>query len=651
MTKSTASDHVASQVAGSRDQDQQQGSKRALLYLRVSTARQASKGTEAEGYSIPAQREACSRKARELGASVVDEYVDAGASARSADRPALQALLERLMTERDADYVIVHKVDRLARDRHDDVTIGLAIHQAGALLVSATEQIDDTPAGSLLHGIMAAIAEFYSKNLSSEAKKGIREMVKRGGTHGYAPLGYHNSTARIDGKEVKTVVLDRERAPHIRWLFETYASGNWSISELTAELARRGLKSRPSASFAGSPLTRSQVHRILCNRYYRGEVVHCGVAYPGKHQPLIAPEIWDRVQELLVSRRHAGDRASKHGHYLKGSIFCGGCRSRLGVSYSTGRGGTYAYFYCLGRNKKRTSCALPFLTMDKTAADLDRYWRAVQFAPDLVAAIRRAVTDELVELRAADAALLDTQRRRLRRLERQRQKLIDAYLAEAIPVADLKARQDALAVEQADAERLIAGASASHQLAEKHLGIALDLLAHGGRLYAELDEAGRQHLNQALFAEIYVDQTGVTEVILNQPFRWLAERGMVIALADGEPEPEGKEQLVSAAADPEEPPQLPAANCTGPELLLHRSNRSSCTRPNATFERSSNLSILAETMGLEPTTPCLQSRTGSVRPVSDRVAWSAAVSPAVGTKVLVSRGSSVRSVSLSDCWR
>ena len=141
-------------------EDGQNGSKRAVLYLRVSTARQARSGGEVEGYSIPAQRDACRRKADDLGAAVIDEYVDAGASARSIDRPALQDLLTRLSDKRDVDYVIVHKVDRLARDRADDVAIGLAIHKAGAVLVSASEQIDDTPSGTLLHGIMATIAEF-----------------------------------------------------------------------------------------------------------------------------------------------------------------------------------------------------------------------------------------------------------------------------------------------------------------------------------------------------------------------------------------------------------------------------------------------------------------------------------------------------------
>ena len=135
----------------------------ALLYLRVSTSRQAHKGGEAEGYSIPAQRSACTAKAAALGAVVEGEFVDAGASARSADRDGLQALLARLSdkTLPPVSYVIVHKLDRLARDRADDVALLLAIRSAGAQLVSVSEQIDETPSGMLLHGIMAPTAAFH----------------------------------------------------------------------------------------------------------------------------------------------------------------------------------------------------------------------------------------------------------------------------------------------------------------------------------------------------------------------------------------------------------------------------------------------------------------------------------------------------------
>ena len=68
--------------------------KRAVIYLRVSSSRQADNDYNSDGLSIPAQREACGRKALTLDAVVVDEYVDRGESARSADRPALQEMLE-----------------------------------------------------------------------------------------------------------------------------------------------------------------------------------------------------------------------------------------------------------------------------------------------------------------------------------------------------------------------------------------------------------------------------------------------------------------------------------------------------------------------------------------------------------------------------
>jgi DNA invertase Pin-like site-specific DNA recombinase len=131
-------------------------------------------GGETEGYSIPAQREACLRKAQSLSAVVVEEFVDRGESAKTADRPELQRLLRYLKTH-DIRYVIVHKVDRLARSRFDDVQITFDIRRAGAQVVSCTESIDETPSGELVHGIMSTIAQFYSQNLAAEVIKGTTQ--------------------------------------------------------------------------------------------------------------------------------------------------------------------------------------------------------------------------------------------------------------------------------------------------------------------------------------------------------------------------------------------------------------------------------------------------------------------------------------------
>ena len=193
----------------------------AVVYLRVSSIGQVNTDRDGEGFSIAAQRDACLRKAESLNADVLEVYIDAGESARKADRPQLQSMLERLKIQRDADFVIVHKVDRLARNRGDDIDITLIIRQSGAQLVSVTENIDETPSGMLLHGIMSSIAEFYSQNLSSEIIKGTSKKAQRGTYPGMAPVGYLNRQDLSGGNQLRWIEIDPERAEHMTWAFES----------------------------------------------------------------------------------------------------------------------------------------------------------------------------------------------------------------------------------------------------------------------------------------------------------------------------------------------------------------------------------------------------------------------------------------------
>ncbi len=197
----------------------------ALIYLRVSTKEQAEKGDSLEGYSIPAQREACLRYLAERGWDVADEFIDAGESARSADRPNLKAMLRRI-AEGDIAAVVVHKIDRLARNIEDHVAIRAALRKYGVQLVSVNENIEETASGKLVEGIHALMAEFYSANLALEVKKGMTQKAKQGQWPGKAPLGYLNESRRIQGKEIKRVVLDPERALWSRRAFGSTPPGS-----------------------------------------------------------------------------------------------------------------------------------------------------------------------------------------------------------------------------------------------------------------------------------------------------------------------------------------------------------------------------------------------------------------------------------------
>jgi site-specific DNA recombinase len=552
--------------------------KRAVLYLRVSTARQAGTNGEAEGYSIPKQRDQCVRKAHELGAEVIEEFVDAGASARSANRPELQRMLAILEQPGSGiDYVIVHKVDRLARDRADDVQIMMAIRKAGATLVSVAEAVDETPSGRLMHGMLASMAEYYSANLANEAKKGMAQKAKSGGTHGVAPIGYLNTLERVGGREIKGIAIDEERADHIRWAFRAYATGDWSVSNLRDALAERGLKSRTTRKYEGGPLAEAQVHRMLGKPYYIGKIVYKGVILDGAHEPLIDEPTWFKVQDVLAGRRLSGDRSWRHTHYLKGSLVCRRCKGRMGYGVSKGRGGGYQYVFCLGRHTGRTDCDLPYVPVEKVEQAVRGVWRReVSFSEEIMEALSKDARQQLDEHFRSSDSLAKKQAERLKGLERTKQRLIDAYLAEAIPVDDLRERQLDIAREISDAKALIESAQHDRDLLTSRLEMVLRLASNAAELYDAAPEEAKKWLNQAIFERIEID----LEDEFEQPAEQSAPES--ICVADGVFS-DVAAAVLEALGRPE------AGNARTPASL--------------TATEGSNVTHLAETEGFEPSEP------------------------------------------------
>jgi site-specific DNA recombinase len=143
---------------------------RAVIYLRVSSAQQVEKDLTEEGYSIPAQRESCLRLLELQGWELAGEFRDAGESARSADRPELKRMLAAVKSDPSIRYVVVHKINRIARNLEDHMVIRGVLSKAGARLVSVTEGIEDSPSGRFMESILAAMAEYESANMGVEIK-------------------------------------------------------------------------------------------------------------------------------------------------------------------------------------------------------------------------------------------------------------------------------------------------------------------------------------------------------------------------------------------------------------------------------------------------------------------------------------------------
>ena len=479
--------------------------KRAVSYIRVSTREQAQRGGSEEGFSLPAQREANKRKAQSMGALVVKEFADRGESARSANRPELQKMLAYLKEDGGIDYVIVHKLDRLARNRADDVEINRAFEEAGVRLVSTSENIDQTPGGMLLHGIMSSIAEFYSRNLANEVIKGMGEKARNGGTLGKAPLGYVNVRARDEnGREVRTVELDEERAPLVRLAFTEYATGNWTVRQLADHLNTLGLSIPPTPRRCAKPITTTRLHEILRHPYYKGVVTFQGVEYPGKHEPLVDSQTWQTVQAILASRRY-GERQRIHNHFLKSTVVCGQCGARLSVQNAKNSKGTiYPYFVC-ARRCRLHDCAFTAVLIDVVEDRMRDLYQTIQLSAADRTQIEHYLHDELAQIEGDRAKAIRSLTTRRTNIEDRRRRLLHAHYEGAIPLDLLKEEQAKLSTELNQIERQLTAYQADAAEVRQHLTQALDLLEDCHRLYTAAPAHLKKLLNQVFFQRVLVN--------------------------------------------------------------------------------------------------------------------------------------------------
>lgn len=149
-------------------------------YLRVSTEEQAS-----SGLGLEAQREVIQRYADAQGWEVI-WYADEGLSAKSLDRPQLQAALTRLHVtpkRRDVDGIVVAKLDRLSRSVHDfSGILKLAAARKWSVVAIDLGVDTSTSTGKLVANVMMSVAE-WEREIIGERTSAAMQAAKRQGRH------------------------------------------------------------------------------------------------------------------------------------------------------------------------------------------------------------------------------------------------------------------------------------------------------------------------------------------------------------------------------------------------------------------------------------------------------------------------------------
>jgi site-specific DNA recombinase len=155
------------------------------------------------------------------------------------------------------------------------------------------------------------------------------------------------------------------------------------------------------------------------------------------------------------------------------------------------------------------------------------YYQTVQLSPERCAEIRDCIRTGLDRMRTTAEWELQHQQKRRVQLEKERQKLLQAHYADAIPIDLMRAEQQRITTELAIVEQRIAASETKHDEIEKSLAVALDLVGNCAEAYALAPPPLRRRFNQAFFEALFIDEDGTVRCELAEPFAALLSDDLV----------------------------------------------------------------------------------------------------------------------------
>lgn len=305
-----------------------------VIYARVS-----SKEQEQEGYSIPAQLKLLNDYALKNNLKVIKEFKDVE-TAKQAGRENFNLMVEFVKKNTDIKHILCEKTDRLSRNFRDIAIMDDLINQQNLNIILVKENTtisrDSKSHEKFIFGIKALMAKNYIDNLSEETRKGMQEKAEQGIYPSSAPLGYRNDEAKNQGKALKYLTLDEQRAPIINKIFRMYSTGNCSLALLATQSYEEGLRNK-----RGGKVGKAAIHKILQNPIYHGAFRWHGKLYQGTHPAIVSKDLFDAVQEAFDALNRP--KQTKRRFAYAGLMVCGKCGCAITAEIKKGR---YVYYHC-----------------------------------------------------------------------------------------------------------------------------------------------------------------------------------------------------------------------------------------------------------------------------------------------------------------
>ena len=313
--------------------------KTAVIYARYSCDNQTEQ-------SIEGQLRVCHDYAERNGILIVETYIDRAMTGTNDMRPDFQRMMKD-SGKRQWNYVLVYKLDRFSRNKYEATVHKNTLKNNGVKVLSAMENIPDTPEGIILESLLEGMNQYYSAELSQKVKRGMYETRRKGNFQGgVLPYGYKS--------EGKKIVIDPERAEAVQFMYEQFSMGV-CVRSIIDELTSRGVL------YKGKPLTMNTVYGILKNEKYSG-IYRIGDEVIDNMYPRIIPQQLYEIVRQKVDKNRFGRKCVKAVYLLRNKVTCGYCGHPISAETGTARNGdVIRYYRCKGDKQYRNGCEMQMI--------------------------------------------------------------------------------------------------------------------------------------------------------------------------------------------------------------------------------------------------------------------------------------------------
>ena len=304
--------------------------KTAVIYARYSSDSQTEQ-------SIEGQLRVCEQYAKNNNFVILNTYIDRAMTGTNDNRPDFQQMIKD-SANKEWQYVIVYKLDRFSRNKYETAKNKKILKDNDVKLLSAMENIPDTPEGIILESLLEGMNQYFSEELAQKVSRGLHESRMKGHIIGSVPYGYIKENKMLKVNEEEKLILTR--------MFEDYASGK-TILQISRDFEKENITNK------GKKFIPETIRYYLKNEYYTGICRINNKVYDKIYPQIISKELFEKVKIKLDSNKY-GCRKDNHEIFrLKDKIYCGNCNRKMyPVSAISSNGNAIRYYKCITTKKK-----------------------------------------------------------------------------------------------------------------------------------------------------------------------------------------------------------------------------------------------------------------------------------------------------------